>query len=279
MASMYDLHDLPTGELALPGLPERTPVAAAIIRGEASWTVPGIYDFTVPIGVTSICAVCIGGGGGMYNTNPYYTGGGGSLGWANNLPVSPGQVIRVVVGVAGVNGAPGVVTKGGDSFISPDGGVTAYVNAPGGNILNNANIAPTPNGNVGGANASTQGGGGGGAGGYTSQGGKGGDTSTWVGLTSLDGGSGGSYNNYNGGGAGGGSWLYGSIIRNSPAPPPVTSGSTGGNADGSPPTRPNLNFNLFWGGGAGYWPAGSGAVRILWGAGRAFPATDVGLPI
>ena len=39
---------------------------------------------------------CVGGGGGN-NAG----GGGGALTWANNIAVTPGQVINVVVGAAG----------------------------------------------------------------------------------------------------------------------------------------------------------------------------------
>ena len=255
-------------------LPRVSGVAKAI-RGEASWTVPGTYQFIVPAGVKSICGVAIGGGGG----GPYlssYGGGGGSLGWANNIAVSPGQTITIVVGNYG---SANPVTVGGDSYISLDGGLTKAVNAPGGRINGNANVAPTPNGGIGGIGGAGQWAGGGGTGGYLSAGGKGGGQSGGVlGAGSSDGGAGGSYNSYSGGGVGGGAWLYGSIAQGNLAGAAVTADTGGGVSDGFPPSRTGLNFNMFWGGGGGWQGPGSGAVRILWGDGRAFPATDVGIP-
>lgn len=247
-------------------------------RGEKSWTVPGTYQFVVPAGVRSICSVAIGAGSPGGN-GTYGGGSGGSLGWANNILVTPGQTITVVVGSAAQNTPP---VAGGESYISLDSGVTKVVRAPGGKADGSGSDNPTPNGFRGGAGggvgfAWT---GGGGAGGYTDVGGTGGTTSTLSGQPSASGGGGGGYSSTYGGGVGGGSWLYGTLSSGigTPGPGATSSGGGQGRCDGYPPSAPPSNFGLFFGGGGGYGGTGGGAVRILWGDGRAFPGTDVGLP-
>ncbi len=260
------------------------------VRGEVSWTVPGTYQWVVPPGVRSICCVAISGGGGFGNTGStsnYFPGNGGALAYGNDIAVSPGQVLTVVVGAAGYTSGMNAVA-GGTSYLSLDGGASKVVNAPGGGILGVIPDAPTPNGKVGGRTFGnvSGGGGGGGAGGYTTAGGNGGSNGgTWYGDTSLDGGAGGSYNNQGADCTGGGSWLYGasaSRSANQSSWGATSSGLGPATSNGNPNSIPGQNFNLFFGGGAGGTfnkPAGTGALRILWGAGRAFPSTDVGLPV
>ena len=67
-------------------------------KGQAEYTTPGTYSWTCPAGVTSVCAVAIGGGGGgiRYTSGTYqmHGGAGGGLGWKNNITVIPGAASR-----------------------------------------------------------------------------------------------------------------------------------------------------------------------------------------
>ena len=47
-----------------------------IISNQQDFTTAGTYNFTVPVGITSISVVCIGGGGGGFNQRN--AGGGGA---------------------------------------------------------------------------------------------------------------------------------------------------------------------------------------------------------
>lgn len=69
-----------------------------VAYGEQLYTTPGTYTFTVPSKIKSICALCVGGGAGGGKTTG---GGGGALAYANNIAVTPGQQIQVVVGAGG----------------------------------------------------------------------------------------------------------------------------------------------------------------------------------
>jgi hypothetical protein len=82
-------------------------------RGEAVFTTPGTYSWTCPTGVTNICAVCIGGGGGgesvlqLPGTDTWTGGGGGwggGLAWSNSIPVTPGATYKIQVGAGGAWG-------------------------------------------------------------------------------------------------------------------------------------------------------------------------------
>ena len=89
--------------------------------GQAEFTTVGEHEFTVPYGVTKISAVVIGGGGGGADdtTNGACGGNGGNLVYANDIPVTPNEVLSVFVGKGGLgstNGTSG--QKGGDSYIS-----------------------------------------------------------------------------------------------------------------------------------------------------------------
>ena len=83
------------------------------VRDQQEFPTPGTYSFTVPTGVTSICAVAIGGGGGgASDVNDGGGGGGGGLQYRNNVAVTPGETLTVVVGAGG---APGVNAATGGS--------------------------------------------------------------------------------------------------------------------------------------------------------------------
>ena len=82
---------------------------------EATFCVPGSYVLTVPNLVTSINAVCIAGGGG-------HGGGGGYLCYRNNIPVTGGTNITVLVGAGGPVGGSSAASAGGDSIIFDSNG-------------------------------------------------------------------------------------------------------------------------------------------------------------
>ena len=68
---------------------------------DREFTTPGTYSWMCPIGVTSVCVVCIGGGAGGDNGHGNTAGGGGGLAWKNNIPVTPGVSYVVEVGAGG----------------------------------------------------------------------------------------------------------------------------------------------------------------------------------
>ena len=107
-----------------PNSPSSLSLSASVVSapvGEQSWTAPGTYTFTVPANVYSVSAVAIGGGGAQLplNSNNAWSGGGGALTYINNLSVTPGQSISVVVGARGVYYYAG----GGDS---QSGGASSF---------------------------------------------------------------------------------------------------------------------------------------------------------
>jgi hypothetical protein len=256
---------------------------------QISFTVPGTYSWTAPANVTSVCVVCIGGGGSGKAGGPTYNGiwanggSGGGLGWKNNIPVSPGTSYTVVVGVNGkfpsggrgdsldYNGSPG-----GDSyFISPTlvkgGGAPACANGAqytaGGTYVGDG-------GGNGGTNgyqvADFQSAGGGGAGGYTGAGGDGGLSNSGSGTAGSGGGGGGGGA---GGFGGGGTGLFGRGTNGTGGTPGINGSGGSSGFNGSAGTG-----GAYGGGGGGNnGPGGYGAVRIIWGSGRSFPnnAADI----
>jgi hypothetical protein len=98
-------------------------------KDQQEFSTPGTYSFTVPTAVTSISAVAIGGGGGgASNVNDGGGGGGAGLQYRNDIAVTPGETLTVVVGVGG---APGInAATGGASGIYRSG--TQLVYATGG---------------------------------------------------------------------------------------------------------------------------------------------------
>lgn len=219
--------------------------------GQDTFTTPGTFQWKCPANVTSVCVVAVGGG---------HRGGAG-LGWRNDIAVVPGREYLVVVGGRGDSGL-----SGDTYFISPDtvcgrSGADTY----GGSFAGDG-------GGVGGAPGSPRAanvGGGGGAGGYYGAGGAGGDYGTGNGGDGSGGG---------GGGAGGGNSGYTS-------PPGGGVGLLGVGASGKggkvgPPPEIGGNGSesglAFYGRGCGGGPfgnAGIGALRIIFGKGRAFPST------
>ncbi len=276
------------------------------VYNEAMFTTPGTYSWTAPAGVTSVSVVAVGGGGAGSTTNgggdvPYPTGGsggGGGLGWKNNIAVTPGNTYTVVVGAGGVAGwwsSTPSGTAGGDSyFINATtvkgggggaglvGGSASGAGGTGGSFVGDGG-GNGGNGTTGAYSGATYPGGGG-AGGYTGNGG-----SAVTGNAGLSGSGGGggaasSLSDYTNtmGAQGGGVGIFGE--GPSGAGGTGTSEATKGGRGGSGGTNGSLTAGgggaVFGGGGGGTYTTnplaggGGGAVRIIWGAGRAFPSTN-----
>lgn len=256
-------------------------------RGSVMFRDTGTYTWVVPEGVYSICAVAIGSSGvgvqrssGSPNTAP--GGGGGALSWGNNMPVSPGQAITVVVppranssGNTGANGAAATVNG---TWIVANGGFGATSATPGaGGVSAGTYRQGGGNGGAGGLKTG-EAGGGGGAGGYLDDGGDGGTTSTPPEEGAGGSGAGGAGIASGRGTGGGGVDLFG-LGADGLAP----SGGGSGGSDAPTSGVSQGNGGAFYGGGAAgsnnnaqARTGGAGAVRIIWGEGRAFPSTDVG---
>lgn len=277
--------------------------------GQAEFTTPGTYAWTVPDNVFFVSAVTIGGGAaGSPGTSPD-GGAGGGLSYVNAIPVTPGEELTVIVGSGG--DATGV-RSGGTSSVQRSG--VDLVAASGASSSRNGNGTPVVgtggSGGNGGADRAVSsskgwgtmraGGGGGGAGGYTGNGGQGAHANSRDGGWSAGGdgaggaGAGGgagdchestSVHSGDAGKAGGGVGIYGE----GPSGVGSTnngsggSGGTGGVTDGI-----QAHGGVFGGGGGGGrryvyvdrsytnegGNGGSGAVRMIWpGTERLFPAT------
>ncbi len=269
--------------------------------GQQAYTTAGTFTFTVPIGVTEICAVCVGGGGGggggdggIGETNS--GGGGGGLSYGNAIAVTPGEGLTVVVGAGGNSSNGGDGSQGGNTTISS--GATILLSGGGGGGGQNRNNgsgaggssggltrAGGGTGGAGGTGSNNSGGtGGGGAGGYTGNGGAGGAYNA-VGSASAGGGGGGG-GGYSGttaniAGGGGGVGILGSGSNETGG---TTSGGGGGGGSGGTAGGGNTSGlgGQYGGGGggradnAGTGGAGrAGAARIIWGFNRAYPANSV----
>jgi hypothetical protein len=277
--------------------------------GQAEFTTPGTFSWTAPEGVTSVSVVCVGAGGGSAaNTSSASGAGGGGLGWKNNISVTPGLSYTVTVGSGGTRVASGTAPAGGNSFFINTSTVAGF-GGLGGVAAANANRAGGgfvgDGGGVGGAGGSRVGstvtaGGGGGAGGYSGSGGAGGNGSATAGTLAGSGSGGGGGGGGRGGsvdsaGSGGGVGIYGEGSNGSGG---VNSGNDGGSGFGgsggedgyiATTTDPGNIYGTgnpstpgrFGGGGCGadtttneQARGADGAVRIIWGDERAFPATN-----
>jgi hypothetical protein len=128
-------------------------------RDQQEFITPGFHQFTVPTGVTSISAVAIGGGGGgASNVNDGGGGGGGSLQYRNDISVTPGETLTVVVGEggepavnAGSGGYSSVSRYGGAQLVRANGGggARSQFGGPGGSASSNSatSIPYSPLGN------------------------------------------------------------------------------------------------------------------------------------
>ena len=282
--------------------------------GQIAYTTPGSYTWTCPAGVTSVCVVCVGGGG---STGPYsyYTedpnnfteaggaGGGGGLGYKNNYAVTPGSTYSLVVGAPGTGPQilGGGSTNGGDSYFvntstvwgqGGRSGGAGYAGGAGGSYAGDGGGS----GGKGGNSSAVYPGQAGGAGGYSGNGGPGGNAYTNSVGTAGTGGGGGSSSDVNGAGGsgGGGVGIYG-LGSNGAGGVAGGHGGSGGSGGGNggdpgasvyPSGRAGGSGGAYGGaGGVGNYGGytgynllqqgvpGTGAVRIIWGSGRAFPST------
>lgn len=273
---------------------------AFIPFGEAAYTTEGTYSYVVPAGITQICAVAVGGGG-ANTTQDTGGAGGGALSYTNNIAVTPGETLTVVVGKAGAKPLNAI---GNAAQIT--GGLSSI--ARGSTILLRA--APSPGIAVGqqgtpglaaqGVGAVRYSGGfgktsgnlsaGGGASGYSGNGGNGGDGTILAQAGSGGGGGGGgrgqaTRSNSGAGGVGiQGQGANGAGGQNVGQGSPSTDGTgggggSGGQSGGNAGGLLDANYGGAFGGGAGAendngnvaGQAGRGAVRIIWGTGKSYP--------
>lgn len=267
--------------------------------GQQAFITVGTTSWTVPAGVNTISAVCIGAGASSSSG-----GGGGGLRWINDLPVTPGETLTVVVGKSNtVSLAEDSSIKRGTNVLVYGGGagLSGSYNRLGGrgSTVGAGPYGGTIGGGNGGHSDSTLtygspgsvgdfvGGGGGGAGGYSGAGGSGaGSGQTAAAGTGGGGGGGGrstSAPNPSGGG-GGGVGLYGEGTSGAAGSNAYSAGGGGGGSGGTSGAAGNYSLTTgtyslggtYGGGGGGgtYYGYGQqGAVRIIWGTGRAFPST------
>ena len=252
-------------------------LGGAAAPGQQVFTSSG--TFTVPAGVTSICAVAVGRGQNGAAGDGMGTAGrggdGGTLSYTNALSVTPGESLTVTIATS-TSGSTGETTLKRSSTV-------LLAARAGGQTSGQANVGTSFAGGTAPEPAYVFGSGGGGAGGYSGAGGAGGiggDGSAGSGgsggggcgsePTAVSGGGGGvgllgagsngTAGSYSGGGGGGGGGGSGG-----------SSGASGGSG--------GAGGNYGGGGGGGAWDGGGGngaggALRIIWGAGRSYPSTN-----
>jgi hypothetical protein len=284
------------------------------VVGQSAYTTPGTYSWIAPEGVYRVSVVAVGGGGGSAVNGSGASGGsGGGLGWRNNIEVVPGQSYDVVVGAGGTRetGTTLVAPNGGDSWFKDrntvvgygglGGGCAVSASFPGGKYLGDGGGY----GGAGGQRISGQAGGGGGAGGYTGNGGDGATAQNATGVFATDGAGGGGGGGGSAGlgriaGSGGGVGILGQGASGLAGGNTTNAhggggfgGSGGGDATNATQTPVGSAYTVdnpstggaYGGGGCGSdgpvatlneGPGGDGAVRIIWGTGRAFPSTNTG---
>lgn len=254
--------------------------------GDAQYTVAGTYTFIVPTGITSISAVCVGGGGGATDTGPFGTraGGGGALSYSNGISTTPGESLTVQVGAGGVGpsgpggriGGTSSISRGGTTLLSAQGAQSNI----GGAAANGVGAVKYSGGtNTSGATAGFGSSGAGcGAAGYAGDGG-GGTPTPAAGLSGNGGGGGSGAAPGNTGGPGGGVGLV--IQGASGAGGALPVGAGGGGSGGAPGTEggpvASRSGGAHGGGGGGSadnngGSGGVGGVRIIYGGtGKSYP--------
>jgi hypothetical protein len=263
--------------------------AAGAAPGQQVFTSSG--TFIPPAGVTDVCVVAVGGGGGgmHYGCCSYAMmgGGGGGLGYKNGISVTAGNNYSVVVGQGGIGGPYSSGSQaGGDSYFISTSTVKGGGGQPGRWRQDAAGGTYTGDGGGNGGMSDYQGsyqgpGGGGGAGGYSGNGGNGRSSAYGSGYAGNGGGGGGGAGsgsaNYQNAYGGGGVGLLGQGSNGAAG----NTWSGGGGGSGGSSGQTSGVAGLYGGGGGGGTnfggdPGGNGAVRILWGAGRAYPSTNTG---
>jgi hypothetical protein len=257
-------------------------------NGQVAYTTTGTYSWTCPPSVFSVSVVCIGGGGGggRYNYD-YASAAGGGLGWKNNISVVPGNTYTVVVGGGGASGAmfASEGQPGGTSYFISTSTVAGFGGAAGDGIRGQPRLGGGYVGDGGGTGGRGQAAAGG-AGGYTGNGGDG-----WVynvvGTQNLPSGGAGAGAGVTFGdtlsNGGGGVGIYGQTATATTASQGGSGGATGGSFYyGMSGSYVNGGIGGGYGGGGGGGNnsntkggnGAGGAVRIIWGDGRAFPLFD-----
>ncbi|WP_442489382.1 glycine-rich domain-containing protein [Halomonas litopenaei] len=246
--------------------------------GEAIFTSIGTHDWVVPAGVTSVSALCIAGGGGgghLSSTQGGSGGGGGGLVYWNDVPVTPGETLSVVVG-AGGSGA----SRGNSSGFSANASNATALGGVNGVTGANGDPGGSGGGAVGGTASHTGGEGGGTSATYSKGGGGGGGAAGYT----ADGGNGyGSNDAFQRAGGGGGVGLFGGDTGGTGGRGGISygNGGAGGSGGSSGKSGDNGGHGGTYGGGGGGGTYGNGrgaggsgaqgAVRIIWGPGRSFP--------
>lgn len=229
--------------------------------GEALYTIPGTYSWTAPDNVTSVNVLCIGAGGSGSSGEFAQTqsaGGGGGLGWKNNISVVPGNSYTVVVGLGGVNitNSHSNGKAGTDSYFIDLSTVAGFGGAAGGQGTWGSNVA---NSGAGGA-WTGDGGGYGGRGGFTAinfTGGAGGDV----------GGGGGGAGGYSGNGGAGAYFETGRPLNTRTARFADGGGGGGGEVASGISGGIGTAVGGNGGGGVGFYGQGSDGITALIGGG------------
>lgn len=273
------------------------------VQGQAAFVTVGTVQWTVPAGVYDVSCVCQAGGGGgaSGNTVGGGGGGGGGLSYRVSFPVTPGEVLTIVVGGAsagasGLQAGTTAIYRGSTLLCIATGGwaAGAATDTPGaGGLGGKAANAVNDGGANGGAGGSGSygSGGGGGAGGYSGAGGNGGNGGNTGAVGSAGspgtggaggGGSGGGGNSpYGAGGYGAGTGLYGAGANGTGGAASTVTGTGNNGTFGSQnlsgvtwqtTTEAAINY-AYLGIGAGGGPGQStpgdrgrqGGARIVWG--------------
>lgn len=247
-------------------------VAAAPV-GQVAYTTPGTYTWTVPAGVTSICAVCVAGGGSGGGGPNASGGGGGGLHWRNDIPVTSGEILSLTVGNTG---SESNIQRSSTLLVRATGGGNGSgsqnVGSYGGSWQNMGS------GKEGGGSGGSGGGianggatGGGGAAGYSGNGG----STYYISNGGIIGSTAGT-----GGGGGGGAGVKSAGYSSGGGGVGIFGQGANGAANGGAGSGGSGQY--YGGGGGARRTTGAqaaglsgapGAVRIIWGTGRAFPST------
>lgn len=264
--------------------------------GQVQYTMNGTYTLSAPSSVIHI--LCIGAGSDGANRNTYdggSGGGGGGLSYVNNASVTPGETLTIVVPNRAAYG-----TFGGYCYVQRANGTIlcrARSNTSGG-YSGLSSAVGTAKYQGGRSYGGTDAGGGGGAAGYAGNGGNGEKTDWWNSPSSSynfpstagsgGGGGGGGGQRYYSGGGGGGVGILGQGSNGAAGSSTAGGGGAGSlgivgyNGSNGSQSGAGGNGGLAGGGGGGERDGANygvgngarGAVRIMWGSGRAWPSTN-----
>lgn len=273
-----------------------TPPGQVVFAGTTLVAASGTW--IVPAGVDSICVFGVGCTADANNgTTVNGAGcGGGAAGYSNNIEVFPGEGLDYYAGKSGDQIAT-TLKRGTTTLFSIDYGrppTGQGGGGQGGRIINCTADVKHAGGDGGNSNAYgsaswSKGGGGGGAGGYAGNGGNGGGAYSSTAPTAGQGGGGGGGGYAGGtvsasGGGGGGVGLLGQGTNGTAGVANiVTPGGGGAGSNGTSGSMGSTNTGGGSGGSYGGGPGGGrgglggpGALRIIWGPGRAYPSTNTG---